>query len=416
MLTAYRNATHLAIRIHASSSSSSSSKPIKIGFAIDTSGSMEGERLSAVKRTLRAAAGLWQPRDRVTLVTFGDEAAVVTDQLQMDEMGQIQFYEAVAAIHTSGCTNMGAAFDALRGRGYDGVALLTDGVVNVGDASTAGLSGKAAGLGSMPFTTLGYGADHNRALLNRIGLRNRGAYIYVNSDEMLPEAMGDLIGGLRTELYKDATLRLTTVTGFGSGRALCAELDPEADGTTYRVGTIIPNRDYWVVYEVPGDAEIDEIVLEAPGLRQVLGAVPVSDCVDLQVQVLRCRVVKVIAAATTALEQGLPLGTGVALLRAEIATLPSYVLERPLVQQMRAQLAEIVERPAQMADMMARMSSNTTYLSSQRGVTSRVTASSPSDPCAPAAAPPPIFQSFSSPVQRAASQQTQTCYSASDPM
>lgn len=408
MLTAYRNATHLAIRIHSSGSGSSGSKPIKIGFAIDTSGSMEGERLSAVKRTLRAAAGLWQPRDRVTLVTFGDEAAVVTDQLQMDEAGQIRFYEAVGAIHTSGCTNMGAAFDALRGRGYDGVALLTDGVVNVGDASTAGLSGKAAGLGSMPFTTLGYGADHNRALLNRIGLRNRGAYIYVDNDEMLPEAMGDLIGGLRTELYKDATLRLT-VTGFG--RALCAELDPEADGTTYRVGTIIPNRDYWVVYEVPGDAEIDEIVLEAPSLREVLRAIPVSDCVDLQVQVLRTRVVKVIAAATNALEQGLPLGSGVASLRAEMAVLPSYVLERPLVQQMRAQLAEIVERPAEMADMMARMSSNTTYLSSQRGVTSRMTASSPSDPCAP----PPPFQSFSSPVQRAASQQTQTCYSASDP-
>ena len=372
---------------------------------------MEGERLSAVKRTLRAAAGLWQPCDRVTLVTFGDEAAVVTDQLQMDEAGQIQFYEAVAAIHTSGCTNMGAAFDALRARGntYDGVALLTDGVVNVGDASTAGLSAKAAGLGSMPFTTLGYGADHNRALLNRIALKNRGAYIYINSDEMLPEAMGDLIGGLRTELYKDAILRVTTVAG--QARALCAELDPEADGTTYRVGTIIPNRDYWIVYEVQGDAEIDEIVLEAPGLRQVLGAVPVSDCVDLQVQVLRCRVVKVIAAATTALEQGLPLGPGVAALRAEMAALPSYVLERPLVQQMRAQLAEIVERPVQMADMMARMSSNTTYLSSQRGVTSRMTASSPSDPCAP----PPPFQSFSSPVQRAASQQTQTCYSASDP-
>ena len=164
------------------------------------------------------------------------------------------------------------------------------------------------------------------------------------------------------------------------------------------------------MYEVPGDAEIDEIVLEAPGLREVLRAVPVSDCVDLQVQVLRTRVVKVIAAATTALEQGLSIGPGVAALRAEMAVLPSYVLERPLVQQMRAQLAEIIERPVQMADMMARMSSNTTYLSSQRGVTSRMTASSPSDPCAP-----PPFQSFSSPVQRAASQQTQTCYSASDP-
>jgi hypothetical protein len=403
MLTAYRNATHLAVRIH-TTCGSSSNKPISIGFAIDTSGSMEGERLSAVKRTLRAAAGLWQPRDRVTLVTFGDEATVVTDQLQMDEAGQIQFYEKVAAIHTSGCTNMGAGFDTLRGRSYDGVVLLTDGVVNVGDTTTAGLSAKASSLGSLPFTALGYGADHNRALLNRISLKSRGAYIYVNNDEMLPEAMGDLIGGLRTELYKDATLRLS------APGALCAELDSEVDRTTYRVGTIIPNRDYWVVYEVPGDREIDEIVLEAPGLREVLGAVPISDCVDLQVQVLRCRVVKMIAAATASLEQGLPLGPGIAALRAEMAVLPSYVLERPLVQQMRAQLAEIVERPAEMADMMARMSSNTTYLSSQRGVTSRVSAASASDPVAP-----PPFQSFSSPVQRAASQQTQTNYSASDP-
>ena len=411
MLTAYRNATHLAIRIHAKRDGDGDGdgrKPIELGFAIDTSGSMEGERLSAVKRTLRATAGLWKPRDRVTLVTFGDEARMVTDRLQMDEAGQIRFFEAVSEIHTNGCTNLGAALDALRSRGaaYDGVALLTDGVINVGETTTAGLSAKAVRLGSLPFTALGYGADHNRVLMNRIARNSRGAYIYVNNDEMLPEAMGDLIGGLRSELFKDAILRVTA--GELGSRILCAELDPEADRRSYRVGTIIPNRDYWVVYEVSGDVEIEEIVLEAPGFREVLGAVPVSDCVDLQVQVLRCRVVKVIAAATAALEQGLPLGPEIAALKAEIAGLPSYVLERPLVQQMRAQLADIVERPAEMADMMARMSSNTTYLSSQRGVTSRVTAVSPSDPCAP----PPVFQTFSSPTQRAASQQTQSNYSA----
>ena len=417
MLTAYRNATHLAIRIHAKTDGDvPNEKPIEIGFAIDTSGSMEGERLAAVKRTLRATAGLWKPRDRVTLVTFGDEATVITDRLQMDEAGQIRFYEAVADIRTSGCTNLGAAMDALRGRSYDGIALLTDGVINVGDTTTTGLSAKAASLGSLPFTTLGYGADHNRVLMNRIALKSRGAYIYVNNDEVLPEAMGDLIGGLRTELFKDARLSVKDV-GAGAiastSRVRCAELEPEADRITYRVGTIIPNRDYWVVYEVPGDVEIEEIVLEAPGLREVLGAVPISDCVDLKVQVLRTRVVNAIAAATAVLEQGRPLGPEIAALRAEMAGLASYILERPLVQQMRAQLADIVERPAEPADMMARMSSNTTYLSSQRGVTSRVTAVS--DPTASAVGPPPIFQSFSSPVQRAASQQTQASYSASDP-
>lgn len=405
MLTAYRNATHVAIRIHAKTDGDRE-KSISIGFGIDTSGSMDGARLSAVKRTLRAAAGLWKPGDRVTLATFGDEATVVTDQLQMDEAGQIRFYEAVADIHVNGCTNMGAVFDALKGRPYDGVAVLTDGVVNVGDTSTGGLIAKAAQMGTMPMTTFGYGADHNQALLKRMGIKNRGAYIYVNSEDMLPEAVGDFIGGLRTELFKEATL---TVRGAGS-RVVCAELDPEVDRVTYRVGTIIPNRDYWVVYEVPGDAEIDEIVLEAPGgLREVLRSVPISDCVDLQVQVLRTRVVKVIAAATAALEQGRPLGPDVAALRAEIAALPSYVLERPLARHMLAQLADIVERPANTADMLARMSSNTAYLSSQRGVTSRVSAVS--DP----GAPPPVFQTFSSPVQRAASQQTQVSYSASDP-
>jgi hypothetical protein len=386
MISAIRNATYLGVKIH--TDIEVAPRPIHLAFLMDVSDSMIGERLQTVKRTLHAARPLFNPTDRVTLVTFGNHGYVVTDHLLLDETGIQTFYAKVDAIGTAGCTNLSAGIEALlnvriRQQPFDAIVVLTDGLVNNGITSTKGLQTMFAGFGSIPITAIGYGADHNRILLQNIALATRGSYVYVDSESLIPMAMGDLLSGIRREVLRGA--RLTVPQGWTS-----MEL-----GTDSFIGNIVSNRDYWVVYKRVREAEDGPIVLtDAAGYHEELRVVAVSDCHDLQEQVLRCRVAKALASLSSVMEQSLRVVAAtyneISQLNDEFANLAEAMLARPLIVRMKAQIAEIMESHAHHSDeVLARMSSGVVYLSSQRGVTSG-------------------DQLFSSPCQRTASDRVQT--------
>jgi len=402
MITAFRNSTHLCVKIRASPvSSETGSKPINLALLVDTSGSMEGERLDAVKKTLHAARELWRPEDKLTMVTFNDRATVVADHIRMDEAGLREFYTAVDAVKAHGATNLSVGIEQLLllqgGTPYDAVMVLTDGHVNRGIASTMGMRSMMLGLGTYPITALGYGADHNRVLLRDLATSSRGAYVFVDSEDILPLATGDMIGGLRTELYKNTFIRVPL------GWKCCEDT---MNNASYRLGSIVPDRDYWVVFEKQGHEEIElgPITLAAASGDVIAETdrVMISDCQDLQEQVLRCRVAAAIVAASDRMEQGLAISPTIAGLVEEFKALPEFMLRRPLVLRMQAQLVEILAAPATNGPpppsaLLARMSSGGAYLSTQRGVS----AQTPGDPEA---------HTFSSPVQRDTSTQVQTQY------
>ena len=58
--------------------------------------------------------------------------------------------------------------------------------------------------------------------LRDLALRSRGAYTFIDNDEILPVATGDLISGLREEAVRGAAL--TVPEGWA-----CAELDGGAN-------------------------------------------------------------------------------------------------------------------------------------------------------------------------------------------
>jgi len=391
MISAIRNTTHIGIKIRAAARPVE--KTINLAFLMDVSDSMAGERLSTVKRTLHAAKTLFTPADRVTLVTFGNHGFVLADHLLLDETGLQSFYEKVDEIGTSGCTDLSAGIEALLvtqvGQPpFDAIIVLTDGLVNRGVTSTIGLQTMFTGLGSAPITAIGYGANHNRVLLRNLALVSRGSYVYVDSEALIPMAMGDLLSGIRKEVLRGARLIVPPQWS-------CCELGPPSI-----VGNIVADRDYWVVYQLGGDPDDSFVILaDADGYHEELTTITSSDCHDLHEQVLRCRVARAIAVASDYME-GAARNMGsryndIALLSDEFAELPEALLARPLVLRMKAQIAEIMEYNSHDSDeLLARMSSGVAYLSSQRGVT----AGDPSD------------QTFSSSCQRQASGQVQSQY------
>lgn len=396
MLTAYQNSEYLAVRIRAEARGS---KPIRIAFLVDVSDSMNGERLDCVKKTLRAARGLFEEGDRLSMVTFGSAAAVLANNIGVD--GLDEFYRSVEALTTAGGTNLSEGIQKLLGlflTGLDAVVLLTDGHINQGMTSTvalcamlqtlgsgfSGFSGSSGSGSPVPITALGYGPDHNQHLMRDLGLRSRGSYIFVDSESMMPAAMGDLISGLRTEVLKGASLQVPaglesceygSVSGFpGSG--------------SHYVGSIVPDRDYWTVFRKrSGITEVTPIVLTGSGsYTETLAWCGVSNCYDLKEQVLRCRV----AAAMLAVDKN-----QIEALVEEIRATPAEFQARPLVLNMIGRLADAVNicsAPPAPAGL-ARMISGGAYLSVQRGVTSVAE-----------------DNAFSSPTQRHTSSATQAVY------
>ncbi len=321
-------------------------RPVHVALALDVSGSMEGERLAEVKRTLHAARGLFQVDDHVTLVTFSDGARLICNHQVMDNAGLETFYTAVDGLATECSTNMSAAFELLASTQtaeapYSAIILLTDGVVNAGITSTSGLRAMANSF-RVPIHFLGYGPDHNRILGRDIATARRGTYTYVENNEVLPVAVGNILGGLRTEVVFGAKLRVDGWT--------CKEVG--ADDGPYTVGNLEAGRDYWFVYGRLNNGvatPIVELVDRDATVVAYLEAGREVEADDALVteQSFRCRVAAALNAAATAVEAHQPIGSQIVGIRDEIQGLPEALRMRPLVLRMLAQLEETIEMAAQ---------------------------------------------------------------------
>jgi hypothetical protein len=417
--SAFRYNDHIVIRVSAPAPAPASEidTPLHIGLLIDTSGSMYGDRINAVKRTLDAARPLFRETDTISLVTFNDDGNTLLARHRMDNEGLDQFYTMVNNLVPGGSTNLSAGLERLIeiGSDYTTLILLTDGQINAGLTSIAGLKVMALGACRNAINTLGYGSDHSRTLLSQIAIASRGSYTYADSDEVLPVIVGDILTGVRSEVF-----RQVEVSVYGP-EAVCLEAGSSGDNT-YNIGNIVADRNYWAVFRAPLDAATVSVVAGGGGDRPVVETpVTDSDAPEIQEQILRCRVTRAIGAVSDIIDSA---GAEIVATRIEnirnnllslqhdIDMLPTIVRHRPLVLRMNGQLAEALDilltsesrRPhiREAAHLAARMSSGVACLATQRGFYAAGS---------PVTGDPVNACIFSSPVQRNGSRAVHTIYS-----
>jgi hypothetical protein len=389
--TAYKcplNPDYVVVRIR--SDEPAPSRPLHIGILIDTSGSMEGERMIAVKRTLHAARSLWTPTDKCTLVGFSETATIYQSACTMDEAGATAFYVSVDSMSAMGCTNLSAGLSALYScsPSYDGVILLTDGVVNRGVSSIQGLQALCGS--RQVIHALGYGADHSRTLLRKIATAGRGSYTYVDSDEILPLAIGNIMSDARGEVLRDISILV-------SPSWTSAEPATNPLSSKYHVGNIISGRDYWCVFRGEGECVVKCLVGGDVHESVEVQAPPVA--AEVQEQIMRARVATLLEKTTTAIEEQRRIPQEeIAALLTELDGLSPPLRSRPLILTFIAQLTEASTTTTATPHAAARVAAATTILTTQRGIYSTVI----EDPAA--------LYTFCSPVQRATSQTVHNAY------
>lgn len=443
----------LAVRIVPSAGTDGTTRrPFHLALLIDVSGSMDGERIAAVRTTLQLLVEALHDDDILTLISYQSSASIVAQGAIVTETSRSGLVTAVNNLAANGGTNLESAILSLHRITHpnatlacegvvppapvDAVFLLTDGFINQGLTSPSALLSllMAAVPAGTPVHTLGYGADHNARMLRDMSMRTRASYTYADASELLPSIVGDILAGLATEVGRCGHLEIT-----GDGWR-CLELG--ATDTGYDVGTLIDGKEQWIVLEGPVGVSAPpslmfswKTTVTAPLSNTVITVDPDSmTTVLVAEQVARVRVAAALSAATDALEAGsvAPAVAALEALRAELQA--STAAETLFVIQLLAQVEEMLETlrratthrthggvagvvggsAPNLAPMVSRMASNTVALTCQRGYVSMMSSQAPEaeepyEPATPAAATgggcaTPVAStrtySFASPTQR----------------
>ena len=378
-----------------------SARAIHIGLIMDTSGSMEGERISAVKKTLSVLIDRLSEGDMISVVGFSSNATTLMSAIRITADNKATLIEQVNQLHADGGTNMESGITAMGNIFKDGlvrkpnaVALLTDGQVNEGITQIGGLASLLRSyLSGVPIYTLGYGSDHNVDLLRSISGRTQATYTYITNEIVLPTSIGDLLGGLQNEVASSAWISYPN-------RWKCLEQNA---GTTspFQMGSLIAEKPSWVVFKVPAGSEAPatfKLNYKLTGSEETQTVdIVIDDSIDrLDVleQQLRCTTATTLDEVTELLKRH-SLGEAKAKLTQTCELLSTCEAStRTLVIRMKAQIEEMLEevnrletmtppqpglgrRRGHMVDftpMVMRTSSTAQNYGAQRGVTSNAQA------------------------------------------
>jgi len=220
--------------------------PLEVVAVVDRSGSMRGEKIEMMIRTLQflVSQGL-QSNDRFGLVTFETAVEAPLELTSMDSAGKKKATEIISGLRVGGQTNLSGGLlrgiDMQMGGGSTtatrAVLLFTDGMANQGISGTQGILDAAQGaMASSPCTifTFGFGRDHNEDLLRSLAESMPGApglYYYLQGREAIPQAFADCLGGLVSVVAQNAQLRLKPCGDASLGRALGShKAEVEANG------------------------------------------------------------------------------------------------------------------------------------------------------------------------------------------
>ena len=192
---------------------------VALYVAVDRSGSMaEGNKLRNVLLSLDQMLTYLTTMDFLTVLAFDDSVSTTVDCESCDADNRVIIQQRLATLKPGNSTNLGLAIQSARGaldrplpdrRGIKkAFLLLTDGEATAGEIRPERLLEMQQMLQSAhpdaELSTIGYGDDHNAALLRT--LATSGTYSIVRSVEDVAAVFGDILGGLRTATAQSVKL------------------------------------------------------------------------------------------------------------------------------------------------------------------------------------------------------------------
>ena len=388
-------------------------KPKHLAILLDSSGSMVGDRIRSVKDTMHLLTDALPSKDILTIIQYSSESTILIEAKPMSQ-DRSEIHSKIDTIEADCGTNLESAFLCLSAMEkkdqIDSVFILTDGHINEGLTSSRALLGilRSSIPNDTPVNTLGYGTDYNSRLLKIFSVHTCGSHTFADTEELLPAIIGDILGGLSSEVGRNCKVRIPE--GWK-----CLELGYEPTSPKYHIGVLIAEKEQWVVLEGPPETTIDTIAVSFnDGTKSVESVVvlekdSISD-IEIYEQLHRTQVAFIFGQAVEELEHGHKKQAKHLLKELQVSLGTSIAKDTKFVIQLQAQVDEMLEaiQHSFISELVPRMVSNTVALGMQRGILSRLRSVQPNTGNRELSG---IQHSFSSPKQRATTKTMSDRYS-----
>lgn len=186
--------------------------PVNLGFILDRSSSMRGERLHQVKEACNNVVNQLSRQDYFSLVAFNDRAEVVVPCQRPNDKDQIK--RAIGMIEARGGTEMATGMQMglqevarpMLSRGVSRLVLLTDGRT-YGDESRCVEIARRAQTKGIGITALGVGDEWNEDLLETIASAENSRTEYITSAQQIMTVFAEELNRLQNVVAQKVELR-----------------------------------------------------------------------------------------------------------------------------------------------------------------------------------------------------------------
>jgi Ca-activated chloride channel family protein len=254
--------------------------PLNLGLVLDTSGSMEGDSIVAVRDSARKLIAKLRDGDRISVVAFHSRVDVLVSNTVVNAATRKSLDAAIAKIQAKGTTDLAAGLatglQLVRAgqfpQGINRIVLLSDGVPNT-NATLPALITTAHHYG-IAMTTLGLGIDYDTALMTQMARDTGGTFHYLDKPEAVATVFDDELTRMSTVVGRN--LQLVLEPGPGVTIEPMAGLVLGGDGKVYATIGDLPageKRDLMIPIKVAarGEGSTAELVQATLMFDDVIG-------------------------------------------------------------------------------------------------------------------------------------------------
>lgn len=178
--------------------------PVRVGFALDRSGSMAGEKLELASRAVIDALELLEERDEFNVVFFDGHVDTIAGQAAATPTAKGQARRACERVRSGGSTNLAGGWaqacanlsTVQRPETLNLCVLLTDGMANVGESDPTVLAVHARNLRKLGVVTtcIGVGEGFHEELLKGMADAADGRFYFASEANQLKAIMATEVG------------------------------------------------------------------------------------------------------------------------------------------------------------------------------------------------------------------------------
>jgi Ca-activated chloride channel family protein len=199
-------------------------EPLNLIAVVDKSGSMNGQPLDLVRRSLRQIVGQMRDGDQISIVLYGDEAHLYLAPTPLAG-NRSDILRAIDRIESAGSTFMEAGLEvgyataettAPAFRGNTRLMLFTDEQPNVGrdDAGSFMVQAEDASRRGIGLTTIGVGVQFDATLATRVSSVHGGNLFFISNENEVASVFNEQLDTMVSQLAHDVRITMRPRDGY----------------------------------------------------------------------------------------------------------------------------------------------------------------------------------------------------------